>query len=297
MKRLLSRLRKARPDIESELAKRRRESSFPYISGDTFRSLSDVVVDEAGVSTQEWTDLRSIFCATKYAVKVLDLLVDPVRRQAARSMVLIVHNGDTPPHAAVFAQLIPFFDSVYSVNVTNELENLGVQGLPIGLENLHWKNHGKIDKYSAREEVTLSVSWDRPNLILSSFSVHTNQPVRSALMELLKSSQLPRLETLGDGSAYEKGLRSSVFVLSPQGNGLDCHRTWEALYSGAIPVVTRGTLSETLTNELPILVTPDWATFLGSSEEELREAAKTLGAMSLESAYMPYWIDKLELRK
>ena len=29
------------------------------------------------------------------------------------------------------------------------------------------------------------------------------------------------------------------FVLSPRGNGVDCHRTWDVLAVGAIPVVLR----------------------------------------------------------
>jgi len=286
-----------RLNLESQLASRSRISSYPYLSGDTFRDLSDVVVDETGISSEFWEIEQVIFCATKYIRQVIDLAQTSQNLHVVKSMTLLIHNGDQIPEVDLFGRLLELFHAVYSVNVTLELEALGVLGLPIGLENLHWDTNGKIEKYPALGEVKFSDSWNRPNLILSSFSVHTNQPVRSDLMELLQLSRLPRLEIHGDGTAYELGLRNSVFVLSPQGNGLDCHRTWEALYSGAIPVVTQGTLSKALSKELPILVTPDWATFLRSSEEELREAAKTLGSMSLESAYMPYWIDKLDLRK
>jgi hypothetical protein len=36
---------------------------------------------------------------------------------------------------------------------------------------------------------------------------------------------------------YISEMYSHPYVLSPEGNGLDCHRTWEALYAGTIPVV------------------------------------------------------------
>lgn len=36
---------------------------------------------------------------------------------------------------------------------------------------------------------------------------------------------------------YKRDLAEHMFVLSPPGNGIDCFRTWEAIYSGAIPVV------------------------------------------------------------
>lgn len=53
---------------------------------------------------------------------------------------------------------------------------------------------------------------------------------------------------------YASHLRRSKFVLSPPGHGLDCHRTWEALLLGAIPVVQSiPTLNDMYKNH-PILV-------------------------------------------
>ena len=46
--------------------------------------------------------------------------------------------------------------------------------------------------------------------------------------------------------------------LSPRGNGLDSHRTWEALYLDAIPIVWHSTLDSLYTN-LPIIVINDWS--------------------------------------
>ena len=34
-------------------------------------------------------------------------------------------------------------------------------------------------------------------------------------------------------------LSSYKFALSPEGNGIDCHRTWECLYLGVIPIVKK----------------------------------------------------------
>lgn len=36
-----------------------------------------------------------------------------------------------------------------------------------------------------------------------------------------------------------KTIKEGVFVISPPGNGIDCHRTWEALVLGLIPIVLR----------------------------------------------------------
>jgi len=48
-----------------------------------------------------------------------------------------------------------------------------------------------------------------------------------------------------------------AFGLSPRGVGLDCHRTWEMLALGMIPVVKTSTLDVLYTN-LPVLILTNW---------------------------------------
>ena len=49
-----------------------------------------------------------------------------------------------------------------------------------------------------------------------------------------------------------------AFVASPRGNGEDCHRTWEALALGCIPIVKTSPL-DPLYNELPVLIVNKWS--------------------------------------
>lgn len=49
-----------------------------------------------------------------------------------------------------------------------------------------------------------------------------------------------------------------AFVLSPHGNGLDCHRTWEALCLGCIPIVKTSNI-DYLYKNLPVLIVQDWS--------------------------------------
>jgi hypothetical protein len=48
------------------------------------------------------------------------------------------------------------------------------------------------------------------------------------------------------------------FVISPHGNGLDCHRTWEALALGCIPIVKRSPIDK-LYEDLPVLIVKEWS--------------------------------------
>lgn len=49
-----------------------------------------------------------------------------------------------------------------------------------------------------------------------------------------------------------------AFVISPLGNGLDCHRTWEALILGCVPIVRKSDLCMDVYDKLPILIVEEW---------------------------------------
>lgn len=48
-----------------------------------------------------------------------------------------------------------------------------------------------------------------------------------------------------------------AFVISPMGNGMDCHRTWEALCLGCIPIVKSSELNPVY-GKLPVLIVEKW---------------------------------------
>jgi hypothetical protein len=48
-----------------------------------------------------------------------------------------------------------------------------------------------------------------------------------------------------------------TFVVSTHGNGLDCHRTWEALYLGAM-VITKKSSLDSLYINLPVIIIDTW---------------------------------------
>ena len=82
--------------------------------------------------------------------------------------------------------------------------------------------------------------------------------------------------------------RQYSFWLSPRGNGIDCHRTWEALYLDIIPIVSHSTL-DSLYSSLPILVINNWNEI---TEEFLR---KKLHEISMKKLQQPpvYQYEKL----
>jgi hypothetical protein len=60
-----------------------------------------------------------------------------------------------------------------------------------------------------------------------------------------------------DRLVYMKELMKHRFVISPAGNGLDCHGTWEALLAGCIPIVPHSSL-DPMFDHLPVWFVSSW---------------------------------------
>ncbi|QWE20918.1 hypothetical protein [Polynucleobacter sp. AP-Kolm-20A-A1] len=77
------------------------------------------------------------------------------------------------------------------------------------------------------------------------------------------------------------------FVLSPHGAGLDCHRTWEALLLGCIPIVKAAKLND-LFEDLPVIAVNDWGEINAAF---LKKALTSVASKSVntEKLMMRYW--------
>jgi hypothetical protein len=62
-----------------------------------------------------------------------------------------------------------------------------------------------------------------------------------------------------DSTKYFESLPDYKFVVSPEGNGIDCHRTYEALIAGCIPIVENNPDIKEKYNGCPILYTYDYS--------------------------------------
>lgn len=276
--------------LEADLATRVRTPAFPFVSGDTFRAACARVIDESHHVTAPIRAGQSVFVATKYSDQLLRSaeMSDPETLKS--SVSVIIHNGDLPPSIDRMRDLASTFSSVWSVNVTSELRALGIRPVPIGLENAHWKGTGQPHLFPLPgDRNSLVPLADRRNLVFASFRCSTNPGVREPLRSQVLSRGWTWLEPTRDSNRYLQGLKDSIFVLSPQGNGLDCHRTWEALYCGAVPVITKGTLPPDLVESLPILEVQSWDNFFHLSSAELIALASRTSQRSAEAAYMPFW--------
>lgn len=101
------------------------------------------------------------------------------------------------------------------------------------------------------------------NLVLCAVSPNTDKrrrpkhPNRESILKTLSSNSIPN--TLLHPSQYFKSLPSYKFVISPEGNGIDCHRHYEALVAGCIPIVEYHLGIQGKYGDCPILYTHDYS--------------------------------------
>lgn len=86
------------------------------------------------------------------------------------------------------------------------------------------------------------------------------------------------------------------FVLSPRGNGIDCHRTWELFLAGVIVITKTSSLDEMFTqNNLPVVILKDWNELNYNLENKLQDWYKEhIHKTSIENIFerltFNYWL-------
>jgi hypothetical protein len=112
---------------------------------------------------------------------------------------------------------------------------------------------------------------------------------KDAIVKIPKScvfyepTKVARMDTWKTQSEY-------AFVISPHGNGLDCHRTWEAIALGTIPILKTSLLDD-LFQGLPVWIVHDWDQVTESGMlEKIKEFRKE---PTLEKMQLNYWLKKI----
>lgn len=100
--------------------------------------------------------------------------------------------------------------------------------------------------------------------------------------------KIKRVESWRNQSEY-------AFVISPHGNGLDCHRTWEALCLGCIPIVKTSDI-DYLYDDLPVLIVNSWSDItcdlLSLTIDKFKDLHNT-NKFDYNKLTLSYWLDKI----
>lgn len=167
--------------------------------------------------------------------------------------VLVTHNSDGEIRDEIEILRIlncPNLDKWYGQNIC--FENPKLHFLPIGIANTQW-DHGNINNLNE----IINNNFNKTMNIYFNFTIDTNRSKRLICFNMLKN----KLLWLNNVSPCENLVRLSQhkFCICPEGNGVDTHRLWEALYLKTVPIVVQSEFTKILQkNKVPLVILNSW---------------------------------------
>lgn len=214
------------------------------ITGNAFKILADDFLDDDKTYIDLSKKPKVIFLKTDW----LEIFVKKVLPFINYNFILVTHNGDRPcpsGHIDILedSRLIKW----YGMNC--EITHTKLHPIPIGIANETWPHGNKQELLDVVKD-----NINKTNLCYCNFDVNTNFFKRSSILSALKSKNFIEFEQQKlPFKKYLTKLKSYKFVISPPGNSIDCHRVWEAIYLGVIPIIEKHLAMEYF-YDLPILV-------------------------------------------
>lgn len=240
---------------------------------------------------------NSYVCLTGYG-NIINKFKSKILPKIKTEIIIVIIESDVIKIPKEFLEN-KFVKRIFQWN--KEIEHEKIKCIPIGLN--------KDRQLQVLLDTEKNISKEK--LILLNFSINSH-PLRKKIKEnkelLSISSNFDYLppdrvycnKSFADGRIriavtnknYYKELGKYKFVLSPRGAGEDCHRTWEALYMGCIPIVLSSSIDE-IYQDLPVLVIKCWSEIteelLNKTWEEYQKKE-----WNLKKLYLDYWFDKFE---
>ena len=247
--------------------------SHHWITGNDFLHMCNHVIDERFFRGQP-LNLNAIQPGDRIFLKtdLLPFFFENLISRIKVPFVLVTHNSD---HSAP-GKYHTFLDSdkvIHWFGQNCDLSEIHPKftPIPIGLANFRMRPTGEFVPHSNQP---LLLEFSKKSEMLSQKEHGSRISKIFANFHLSKDRFGHRVEAgkaLGGKSFVEAQMKQLsfpeylnlmskfAFVASPHGNGLDCHRTYEALIMGCIPIVKTSSLDQLyLDNKLPVLIVKEW---------------------------------------
>jgi hypothetical protein len=240
----------------------------PFIHGDRFLKIAEVVLRKKSRTDYYevqgwdmkncvyfedipeipgvWNNPKLIFMNTEDVEEFMKHLY-----KLRKPFILLTHNSDTN----VTDRFLPLCEHPNLIHWFTQnlcMEHRLVSPLPIGFANPIWP-HGNQSLFSQIKQVDPSKTYP----IYANFLIETNRKAREDCLSNLEKKGIPFLQKRPPPH-YLYELATSYSCVCPEGNGIDTHRFWEALFLGTVPIVLRNPLTERLAKEFPCLVLDTW---------------------------------------
>ena len=266
--------------------------STNYVSGERLSGLCDIAIDSKDniskrkdnfckvvinfgrhgcvhkLTSYEITKInnaRSVYVDTNY----LHYFAGTIMPMILNDFVLLTHNSsfsvgnlksieDSYIKIYECCQKIIANDSMVKWFGLNMVPHEKCEGIPDGMPNMHLIGISKgsnnslelsTNTYNLLDEVRDNA---KTELVYVNFNLKTHK-TRDKVRRILEKNGF-KLQSGGKKwKEYINEMSKYKFCISPRGNGIDCYRTWEALYIGCIPIVEKHEEIYTYFKDLPLL--------------------------------------------
>ncbi len=258
--------------------------SYPYIAGMSFRNRCSLIYDEfrKDSANRITADHQVVFIKIDFIHEFFEKVMPEIQHV----VTIVTHNSDDD-----FGEhFIPYLEHPkvakwYSINVVFSHPKL--HSIPLGLGEKKWI-HGDTEKIATS---TMSPSVKKHTAYLNFTSENWPQERVKVATHFANTSWVYNSKRV-PFPQYLEDVKSSKYVISPRGIGMDCHRIWESILLGAIPIVLNCTFISHY-RDLPILIVDKWEDvtedFLHQQYDEIKKK------QDLSRLYLDYWIKEIGL--
>lgn len=259
------------------------------IRGEFFPSISDKILfyyDQLFCDPNSIEDGDIVYCDTHYILEYKHIL------NTKKNLTIITHNSDhclydgpNNKQNSINVDELKCYSRWFGQNSYSKK----VIPIPIGFENMIWESvfGPKTDLMDNIRNYDIS-----PTLsVYFNCNLDTNFEERKSCYDKVCNIDYVNIDQ--SNLTYEQYLnriKEHKFVLSPRGNGLDCHRTWEILMMRRIPILKKEGQLEELYKDIPVLFVDDWTDI---DSIDLEKIFNEFNFENQEYLYFDFWKEKI----
>jgi hypothetical protein len=261
--------------------------SYPYVTGMGFRNRAHLIFDEFHREGPDAIsqDNQVVFVKIDYIPHFFTYIMPNIKNKVK----IVTHNGDIGVDSR-YKQLLDHSNVTVWYAQNANFVHKKLNSIPLGLCNKRWVHGNTKDLEDINKE-----NIDREHLLYMNFDVNTNKSERTKVFELFVDRDYVFSANKKPFKGYLRDLRANKYALSPPGAGIDCHRIWESICVGTIPIVER-CHNISFYEHLPILIIDDWNSITKDLLEKRYEGFVTAG-WDNSYMFMDHWINEIGLLK
>jgi len=269
------------------------KTNYPFITGDEFRNICDVIFDETNTKFNTENVKHGSLVFVKNLQEFLDCFFEKIHPHIKSKYILISHNGICHKNKEEYKKHLDNENIVAWFGKNLTIKHDKCHPIPLGIANRYFRDS------KVHEKIMAKLPMQKDFLLYMNFSVVTNKQERSPVKDIFSSKHFCYNPERKGFEPHLNDVSRSKFVLSPAGSGIDCHRTWESLMVGTFPIVKSSGI-DCLFEDLPVIIIKDWNKITKEflSEKYDKILSKQLNnKYNFEKLYIDYWVNKIKEAK